>query len=105
MLTLGQRVQHPGLLQIPPELLALRVCGLERRDTAGSVSEWSKPGSPEEEEGGKGAGGESGNPPSPRELNPPPPQNLCTRVPIPTQVLTSTWLPPASRHPSLCNGP
>lgn len=40
LLTLGQRVQHPRLLQVPPELLALRVGGLRRH--GGSAAE--KPG-------------------------------------------------------------
>lgn len=46
MLTLGQRVQHPRLLQVSPELLALRVSGLRRH----RGSETGARG-PEQEEG------------------------------------------------------
>lgn len=97
MLTLSQCVQHPGLLQVPSELLALRVGGLRRH--GGSVAETR---GPEQEEGA----GSSANPAS---ASLPQAPKTCARTPTPT------WSRPEARHrphapshaapPSLCNGP
>ena len=86
MLTLGQRVQHPRLLQVPPELLALRVGGLRRH--GGSVAEAR---GPEQEEGAESPA----TPPSPHYLKPPKP----TRTPPLPPEPTSGWLPPARPQP------
>lgn len=97
MLTLGQRVQHPRLLQVPSELLALRVGGLRRH--GGSVPETR---GPEQEEGA----GSSANPAS---ASLPQAPKTCARTPTPTRSRPEArHRPHAPSHaapPSLCNGP
>lgn len=90
MLTLGQRVQHPRLLQIPPELLALRVGGLRRH--GGSVAEAR---GPEQEEGA----GSAATPPPPRHLGPPKPARAPQLPPGAAQRLATARTPPATPRP------
>lgn len=90
MLTLGQRVQHPRLLQVSPELLALRVGGLRRH--GGSVAEAQ---GPEQEEGA----GSPATPPPPRCLRPPKPARAPPLPPRADQRLATARTPPATPRP------
>lgn len=90
MLTLGQRVQHPRLLQVPPELLALRVGGLRRH--GGSVAETQGPG---KEEG-------AGSPANPASASLPQAPKPARAPPIPPgadQRLATARTPPATPRP------